>query len=90
MTTDTRPRYVVRELTGYGKDGGSRWARETTDFYVLDSWYCYSVVGSFMSQHGVQVEARRDRANVLAWKLNGEHENWLTLVDVTPPTRKDA
>jgi hypothetical protein len=86
--SDPSPRYVVREITGYGMSGGAKWARETTDYMILDRWYSHRVVASFPPRRGLDVDSRRRRCRNAALQLNAEHEEWLTSVDVTPRDAK--
>lgn len=73
----SEPRYIVRELIGFGSSNSTRWSRETTHVYVLDSWYGFAVVASYPPKHGVHTEARRERATVFAHRYNAEHDAWL-------------
>ena len=93
MPADPHPRYVclhhpvVRGLHS-----------EPAASFVLDTWYCYAHVARFEGSPWVYFPAdktqrrvsARTRAEEAAAKLNAEHDAWLTQVDVTPATRKDA
>jgi hypothetical protein len=92
-----RDRYVVRELSGYG--GASQRAPLQTDVIVMDTWYCWHVVyaastakqvptaGGGARTYDEKLIAARSSA---ARTLNQEHEAWVTAIDVTTASRKDA
>ena len=72
-----RPRYVVGSVTGYDEPTGSATARPRTDFYVMDSAYCFRVVASFPSRgHLHRSDKRREKAERLAATLNRGDEAW--------------
>ena len=72
-----RPRYIVGSVTGYNEAAGSAQARPRTDFYVMDTAYCFRVVASFPSRgHNHRSDHRRDKAERLARNLNRGDEAW--------------
>ncbi len=73
---DGKPRFIVREITGYtihrGGTGGK--AQPTTDVMIVDRAYCHRVVSYFRASGNGQprVGARRHLAQERAARLNAE------------------
>lgn len=64
------PRFTVGSVTGFPMRSLRR--KESTTWYVQDSWREYRVVFAPPTRFGV-----RDRAELRAAELNAEHEAWL-------------
>jgi hypothetical protein len=70
-------RYVVRSVSGYSGRASSA-ATLQTDYYVMDSLYCYRVVGTFPAATSGRPAAiyRKARAEALAASLNDGDRKW--------------
>ena len=71
------PRYVVGSCTGYSEVSGKGGA-PGTDYYVMDSAYCYRVVATFPNRPNLRPfgDARKRMAEGLAETLNRGDEAW--------------